>query len=323
MSEYHFDWSELAFASKKPLRSLRAVFIAAPRELSEKRFVQLIKAYLPHANLVFGLAKEQYVDGFDGQPQFKMLRAEMVQPIIDKVNASKSPHKVYTLDYFQRELPHILEKGDFKKAIFVNGSWQRSFHLRPEFYMLVNSHIAYELVSPFVDEAEAQAYEASIQFSEAAKKEAYSAEEMLQLASQVAQKSFDYSFQTGAVLGKKAGKHYKLLAESFNRVVPFQTFAMHHGAAREKYFSPANDANYYDAVHAEVNLLIAAQKQAINLSGTTLFINLLPCPTCARMLVETDIAEIIYQQDHSDGYAVALLERAGKKVTRLVPKEVL
>jgi hypothetical protein len=36
------------------------------------------------------------------------------------------------------------------------------------------------------------------------------------------------------------------------------------------------------------------------------------------MFCATDIAEFIYTQDHSDGYAVTLLEAAHKTVKRLV-----
>ena len=85
--------------------------------------------------------------------------------------------------------------------------------------------------------------------------------------------------------------------------------------------SPVGDLNYYDTVHAEINLIIDAQKNHIDLKNTVLFINLLPCPHCARALCETDISEIFYTLDHSDGYAVALLEKSGKKVQRLVDNE--
>jgi len=36
------------------------------------------------------------------------------------------------------------------------------------------------------------------------------------------------------------------------------------------------------------------------------------------MLSQTDIAEFVYQEDHSDGYAIKMLELAGKKVRRIV-----
>jgi deoxycytidylate deaminase len=44
----------------------------------------------------------------------------------------------------------------------------------------------------------------------------------------------------------------------------------------------------------------------------------MPCPACARMLSQTDIEEFVYSIDHSEGYAVKMLEAAGKKVRRIV-----
>lgn len=318
VSSYTFDWSDLAFGGKKPVRELKAIFVAAPRELSPRRFTQLVKAYLPKGNLVLGLAKEDFVAGFAGQEQFRTLKRAVVQSIIDKVNAAKTPHHIYTLAYFQRELPFLLEKLGFSQVLLVNGSWQHVMHSRPEFFVLAKQRTPYELLSPFADEKEARSYADRFNQTSPQLVGLLTEREMLIAADKAAAQSFDYSFQTGVALGRKRGQKYALLATAFNKVVPFQTYAMHYGAAREAHFSPMHDLNHYDAVHAEVELLVKAQKEKLDLRGTTLFINLLPCPTCARMFTRTDIAEFVYREDHSDGYAVKMLELAGKKVRRLV-----
>jgi deoxycytidylate deaminase len=317
---YNHDWADLAFTSKKSVRGLKAIFIAAPRELSKKRFTQLIKEFLPQSNIVVGLAKEPFIDGFDGQPQFKTLQHQTIEPVMLKVNASGSPHKIYTLMYFQRELHHMLEKLSFNKVLLVNGSWHHAFHNLPAYYTLTKQGTRYEMVSPFVDEQEAKAYDSYImkQIPRPHAPGTVNDRAMVAMAQEASKLSFDYNFQTGAALGKSSGRRYTFLAYSFNKVVPFQTYAMHHGASRETHFSPPHDLNHYDTVHAEVEMVITAQKEKIDLSGTTLFVNLMPCPACARMLSETDINEIVYSLDHSDGYAVKLLEAAGKKVRRLV-----
>jgi deoxycytidylate deaminase len=314
-----FDWAGLAFGSKKVVNQLKAVFIAAPRELSLKRFTQIVKTYLPLGNIVLGLSKDEYVEGLEGQPQFRMLRREDVQSIIDKVNASGSKHRIATLDYHQREINYVLEKLDFKKVVLVNGSWYRAFHLRPEFYTLAHRGLPFEKISPFVDESEARQYVADTQLPPLVQKGTFTETEMLALASQAARQSYDFGgFQIGVTLGRKKGSKFQLVATTHNNVVPFETYAMHYGAAREKHFSPTNDLNYYDTIHAEVALIVKAGQERIDLKGTTLFINLLPCPMCARMFAQTDIAEFIYSHDHSDGYGLKMLELAGKKVRRIV-----
>nr|AIA14536.1 Cytidine and deoxycytidylate deaminase zinc-binding region [uncultured bacterium] len=322
---YTLDWADLAFGSKKPLRELHATIIVAPREISDARFRQLIATYLPKGNLVLGIAKEPYIDGFKGQPQFRTLQLDDVASTIAKVNASgKAKYRIYTLAYNQRDLPYILEKIPFQRTVLVNGSWKQTFHTLPAYYVLAAQGTPIDMVSPFASEQEARSYETRVlseitaQHTFAVKN--YSAEDMLALAGEAAQFSFDYSHQTGVTLGKlqPGGKTFKLVSWAYNRIVPFQTYAMHYGASRETHFSPPHDLNHYDTVHAEVELLVRAQKEHIDLHGTTLFINLLPCPSCARMFTETDIGNFVYSVDHSEGYAVKMLEAAGKTVRRIV-----
>jgi deoxycytidylate deaminase len=314
----NFDWNELAFGSKKPLNELKPIFIMAPHDMTTARFNQLVKTYLPTGNVVVGLAKDSYILGFEGQPQFKALEISKIKNTLQKVNNAGTKNKIYTLSYFQRDSKHILEKLDFKKVVLINGSWKYAFHTRREYYILVNRHIAYDMVSPFADTTEAINYERAVLPPEVTPKGIFTESQMLQMAAKIAERSFDYNFQTGVTLGKKKGKAYTFIAQAFNKVVPYQGYAMHCGATRETHFSPPHDLNHYDTIHAEVALVVRAQKENIDLKNTTLFINLLPCPTCARMFVETDIAEFVYREDHSDGYAVKMLELAGKKVTRIV-----
>lgn len=316
--EATFDWSELAFSSKRPIKDLDAVFIAAPRAMSSKRLAQLVKQYLPKSNILLGLAKEAYVLGLEEQAQFTMLEPAAVKPIVAKVDRAASQHKLYSLRYFQRDLKHILEKVPFRQIVLVNGSWYQSFHHKPEFYILANRHTPYIMVSPFADEQEALDYAQQYQPpAPVIPTRPLSEKEMFTLATAAAKQSFSSAdFQTGVALGRQAGAAYTPLATAFNRVVPFQTYAWHYGSVREQHFSPAHDLNYYDTNHAEVEFILQAQRTCLELTDTTLFINLLPCPTCARMLCDTPIKEFIYLHDHSEGYAYELLQRAGKLVRR-------
>ncbi len=320
MNSNDYDWSDLAFESKKPLSGLKATFIAAPREISAARFTQLVKEYLPTGNIILGIAKEPYIDDFTDQPQFKTLKQSDIQSVVDKVNSSASPHKITILRYFQRDLISIIEKIKPNQAIFINGSWHYSFHTLPIYYALTNHHIPYALVSPFIDESEARLYENIISKQIKLPNQTLFTDEqqIMDAVNVVAKSSFDYGFQTGVVLARKTKNGYEFITSSRNRVLPYQTYAMHHGASREINFSPPNDLNHYDTIHAEMEMLVKAQKEKIDLKGTTLFINLMPCPTCARVLCTTDIDEYAYVNDHSNGYAVGLFQKCGKKVKRII-----
>ena len=173
-------------------------------------------------------------------------------------------------------------------------------------------------VSPFVDEDEAKAYLEThtpmVALPQAG--ELLSEQQMFDVADSASRQSFDYSFQTGAALGRREGDKYEFISTGYNKVIPYQSYALHHGNSREKHQSPPHDANHYDTVHAEMQLIIAAARGTYQLDDTTLFINLLPCPNCARTLSQTPLAGIVYKLDHSDGYAEHILTASGKKVVR-------
>ena len=317
--DYCFNWLDLAFANKKDLRNLDAVFVAAPRKISQERIKQLVKQYLPKNNIVFGIAEEPFIAGFEGQDKFKTLNIKDIKDISNKVIASSSPNKVYTLQYCQRDLPNIIAKKLFKQALFINGSWANSFHTRPEYYQVVKNKIQYKLISPFCDETEAKKYALNYSETDYSKLTLNSKNDVMELVNVISQDSFDTATQCGVVIVSKTPENrYKVIVQANNVVVPYKTYAWHFGASKEKNFAPPGDLNYYDTVHAEVVSIIKAQQQKISLKGSSFYINLLPCPTCAKMLALTDIKELYYSVDHSDGYAVKMLELAGKKVTRLV-----
>jgi dCMP deaminase len=68
------------------------------------------------------------------------------------------------------------------------------------------------------------------------------------------------------------------------------------------------------AVHAEQNALIQA---GTNSHGSTLYSTIVPCPICARMILNAKIARVVYIGDYSDLAGVELLKQGGVKLTRL------
>jgi dCMP deaminase len=71
------------------------------------------------------------------------------------------------------------------------------------------------------------------------------------------------------------------------------------------------------AVHAEQNALIQA---GTNSRGSTLYSTIVPCPICARMILNAQVARVVYIDDYSDLAGVELLKQAGTRLTRLDKK---
>lgn len=303
-----FDWKDIK------------IFIAAPRELSARRFTEIVKHYLPKGNIVLGISEEPFVVGFEDQPQFRMLEQKTVQALIDKIQKSKSPYKVYPLLYSQKDLEIIASSlHEDQRVLLVNGSWKYTFHNHPAYKILTENKVPIKFISPFTDEDEARAYaQEHASFVDLPQRgELLSEEEMFTAAELASTQSFDYSFQTGAALGKKHDGKYEIIATAYNKVIPYQTYAMHHGNSREKNKSRPHDTNHYDTIHAEMVFLVEAARGLYDLDGSTLFVNLLPCPNCARTLSQTTIDSVVYRNDHSGGYASELMKLCGKKVKRM------
>lgn len=72
------------------------------------------------------------------------------------------------------------------------------------------------------------------------------------------------------------------------------------------------------AVHAEQNALIQA---GTNSRGSTLYSTIVPCPICARMILNAQVARVVYIDDYSDLAGVELLKQGGIKISRLDKKD--
>ena len=54
------------------------------------------------------------------------------------------------------------------------------------------------------------------------------------------------------------------------------------------------------ALHAEENAIIYASKNKINLEGSTLYLTLSPCLSCARLVYSFGIKEVIYLDSYAE-----------------------
>jgi dCMP deaminase len=68
------------------------------------------------------------------------------------------------------------------------------------------------------------------------------------------------------------------------------------------------------AVHAEQNALIQA---GTNSRGSTIYSTIVPCPICARMIMNARIARVVYIGDYSDLSGLELLKQGGIALTQL------
>ena len=70
------------------------------------------------------------------------------------------------------------------------------------------------------------------------------------------------------------------------------------------------------SVHAEEGAIIFAAKKGIPLEGTTMWCTTLPCPTCARLIVQAGIKELIYTKNYRLAEGLNILTQSGVTVRK-------
>ncbi len=308
-----YDWNKISNEKKEELSKLKPIFIQGSRDISTKKIAQLAKL-AEKRKLIWGVLKDEYINGLEGSIQFKTLSKKVIEETLEE---SKN---VYLLEYYQRDLKHIFKELDFSLVILINGSWHKAIHFNPEIWQLINKKTEYKLISPFVNELEAKEYAEKIVLEYSARtifeeNKIYTDKEIFEILKEESKRSFDWNYQIASALVNDG----KVLLTAHNTVIPYETYSAHFGSEREKYYVAPGDSNFYDTNHAEVELILKSNKEKIDLLGTSIYLNVLPCPTCSRMLLRSGIQEIVYSQDHSDGYAIKMFEMAGKTVRRFIP----
>ena len=73
------------------------------------------------------------------------------------------------------------------------------------------------------------------------------------------------------------------------------------------------------AIHAEQNAIIQAAKLGISIEGATLYCTHQPCVICAKMIVNSGIARVIYGEGYPDAFALKIFDLAGVALLKYEP----
>ena len=128
------------------------------------------------------------------------------------------------------------------------------------------------------------------------------------LAKQVSTRTTCMRRAVGAVIVKEN----RILATGYNGVPRGMAHCAEVGCLREQMGVPSGQRQEIcRGLHAEQNAIIQAAKYGINISGATIYINTQPCVTCAKMLINAGISEIVYSNPYPDELSLGMLDEAG------------
>lgn len=83
------------------------------------------------------------------------------------------------------------------------------------------------------------------------------------------------------------------------------------------------------ALHAEQNAILYAAKNNVSIEGSTLYVTLSPCISCARVIFTTGIKKVYYVKSYADfkglpsDEGVDFLRKFGVEVVKYIPIETV
>jgi dCMP deaminase len=86
---------------------------------------------------------------------------------------------------------------------------------------------------------------------------------------------------------------------------------------KARYEMPASQ-HCFRTLHAEQNAILQAAKRGIALEGSTCYVSMTPCRTCAMMLISVGVVEVVAKKLYQKGQeSIEMFNRAGVKITHL------
>lgn len=127
---------------------------------------------------------------------------------------------------------------------------------------------------------------------------------------------------TRRAVGAVIVKDHRILCTGYNGVPT----GMHHcaevGCLREQLGVPSGQRQEIcRGLHAEQNAIIQAARYGVDIRGASIYITTQPCVTCAKMLINAGIAEIVFKNPYPDELSMSMLDEAGMKHRVFKPAE--
>ncbi len=74
------------------------------------------------------------------------------------------------------------------------------------------------------------------------------------------------------------------------------------------------------ATHAEQNAIIQAARMGICIDGATLYCTHQPCAICTKIIINSGITRVVYENGYPDDFSIELFEEAGVQVEKFIPE---
>lgn len=139
-------------------------------------------------------------------------------------------------------------------------------------------------------------------------------EYFFQIAHQVASRSTCLRRQVGAVLVKDK----RILATGYNGAPKGIVHCLDVGCLRDELGVPSGQRHELcRALHAEQNAIAQAALHGVKIEGASIYVTHQPCSLCAKMVINSGIVEVYYDEGYPDELSIGFFTEAGIKLHRL------
>lgn len=84
-----------------------------------------------------------------------------------------------------------------------------------------------------------------------------------------------------------------------------------------------NGLTRWDVLHAEANAILKVARSTQSCEGATLYITLSPCKECSKLIHQSGIKRVVYQNGYRDDSGIQFLMKAGVEVEHIPVLEEL
>lgn len=139
-------------------------------------------------------------------------------------------------------------------------------------------------------------------------------EYFMRIASIVAARSTCLRRQVGAIIVK----NNHILSTGYNGAPKGLPHCNETGCLREERNVKRGERHELcRGLHAEQNAIIQAAVFGVSIKGGTIYSTHFPCSVCAKMLINAELQEIVYQEGYPDELAAELLKESNIKVRHM------
>ncbi|MHB8584502.1 MAG: deoxycytidylate deaminase [Thermoplasmatota archaeon] len=135
----------------------------------------------------------------------------------------------------------------------------------------------------------------------------------MEMARLAAKRSSCHRRAVGAVIARE----HHVLATGYNGNPAGSRHCAEIGCIREMLNVPSGQHHELcTGLHAEQNAIIQAAKFGVSIDGSVLYTTTFPCVTCAKMILNVGIQEVVYEEGYPDELGRWMLARSGMRVRR-------